>query len=453
MTIFTRPSGDPGGIRAGASSLTRLAERVGGTRLDVLLTAGGDAEAALPTRRVADFQGLRQDGATALEEAAQVFADVAGALADYADALETAQSQIDTANNGYDEAQSLLRLARSTGEAEMESQALTDLSRHRGNGNAAEETFSQAESRARSALVGLATTWSPEGASTSAVDAWAASTAAIIPQEVGLDPEQVRAVARGDSAPQVLLDAGNNLKKALTNGWYAWTAIAISRDTAAYNRVAAAILESRGQGRSVRSAMMAQRRSDGLAGAHRYYKSMRRLQADRAALGNAQARYPRSQGTRHRYGEIRSGVARNGTPQTGLRGAMGRFGNSRVMSLARAGGRVLAPLGAVTGGYDIYRALRGGEGMSTTDRVVTGLGGAGGLAAGGLATYALVAGVALGPVGLGVIAVGGAVAAGAWLYNNREAVADAAKKAVDVGKKAFEGAKDVGKKIWKGIFG
>lgn len=45
------------------------------------------------------------------------------------------------------------------------------------------------------------------------------------------------------------------------------------------------------------------------------------------------------------------------------------------------------------------------------------------------------------------------MAAGAWLYQNREAVGEAAKKVVDVGKKAFEGAKNVGKKVWKGLFG
>lgn len=454
MSVFTRPSGDPGGVRAGASTLTRLAAQVGGTRLDVLLTAGGEAEAALPTRRVPDFQGLRQDGATALEEAAQVFSDVAAALADYADALETAQSRIDTANTGYGQAQDLLRLARSTGETQMESQALSDLARHRGNGHDAQETFAQAESRARSALAGLATTWSPEGASTSAVDAWAASTAAIIPQEVGLDPEQVRAVARGDTAPEVLVDAGNNVRKALTNGWYAWTAIAIARDTAAYNRIAAAILESRGQGRSARSALMAQRRSTGLAGAHRYYSSMRRLQADRAALGNAQSRYPRAGGSRHRYGEIRDGVARNSAARPG---ALTRLGNSRVMSGVRAGTRLLAPLGAVTGGYDVYRAVRGGDGMSATDRLVVGAGGFGGAAAGTVATYALLTGAALGPVGLGVVAVGGAIAAGAWIYENREAIGDAAARAwdfgKDVGSRAVDGVKNVGKKVWRGLFG
>lgn len=453
MSVFSRPQGNPGGIRDGASRLTGLAERVGGGRLDRLFSAAGSAEAALPNRRVADFQGLYHDGAGAMEEAAQVFADVAAALADYADALETAQSAVDTASNGYEEARRLLNLALSTGETELESQSRSDMTRHRTNADTAQTTFDEAQSRARSSLSGLATTWSPDGATTSPVDAWGASTAAILPQQVGLSMDQLEAIFNGETSTQQLVDVGKNVQKALTNGWYTWQAIAVGRDSAAYQRTVQAILDTRGQGGSPRAALKATRRSQGLAGAHRYYKSMRRLQADRAALGNAQGRYPRSQGTHHRYGEIRSGVARRGTAPTGLRGAMGRIGNSRVVSGIRAGGRLLAPLGAVTGGYDIYRAIRGGDGMSTTDRVVTGLGGAGGLAAGGLATYALVAGVALGPVGLGIIAVGGAVAAGAWLYENREAVGEVAKKAVDVGKKAFEGAKDVGKKIWKGIFG
>lgn len=450
MSIFARPQGSPGGIRDGASRLTGLAERVGGTRLDTLFGAAGTAEGALPTRRVPDFQGLYQDGAGAMEESAQVFADVAGALADYADALETAQSAVQTANEGYSEAHRLWILARNTGETEMESQASADMSRHRRNASDAQETFDEAASRARSSLSGLATTWSPDGASTSAVDNWAASTAAILPQQVGLEREQLDAIVRGETDPQVLADAGKNVQKGLVNGWYAWQAISVHRDSAAYNRTRQAIMDSRGQGRSVRSHLFAARREQGLAGAHRYYKSMTRLQADRTALSNAQSRYPRAGGSQFRHGEIRDGVPRNSAARPGM---MTRLGNSRVMSGIRAGGRLLAPLGAVTGGYDIYRAIRGGEGMSTTDRVVTGLGGAGGLAAGGLATYALVAGVALGPVGLGIIAVGGAVAAGAWLYQNREAVGEAAKKVVDVGKKAFEGAKNVGKKVWKGLFG
>lgn len=446
MSVFSRPAGDPAGIRTGASTLTRLAERVGVTRLDTLFTAGAQAEAALPTRRVSDFSGLRQDGATALEESGQVFADVASALADYADALETAQSAVSTASSGYQEAERLWRAARNMGEVEAETQAREDMNRHRSNASDAQDDFDLAKSRARTTLTGLATTWSPEGASTSAVDAWALSTQAIVPQEVGLDQEQIKAWVRGETDAQVLLDAGNKVKKALANGWYAWTAISVGRDTAAYNRIATAIRESRGQGGSARAALKAQRRAVGLAGANRYYGSMRRLQADRTALANAQARYPRSHSTHFRYNEIRSGAPRNGSGPTGFRGAMTRFGNSRIMTAARTGGRLLAPLGAVTGAMDIYRAIRGGDGMSTTDRVVTGIGGAGGLAAGGLATYALVAGAALGPVGLGIIAVGGAVAAGAWLYQNREAVVHTAKK-------AWDGAKNVGKKVWKGLFG
>lgn len=443
MSVFSRPQGNPGGIRDGASRLTGLAERVGGTRLDTLFSAGSSAEAALPTRRVADFQGLYQDGAGAMEEAAQVFSDVAAALADYADALETVQSAVDTANDGYAEAHDLWTLARNTGETEMESQARSDMSRHRGNAGDAQDTFDEAASRARSTLSGLATTWSPGGADSSAVDAWGAATAAILPQQVGLSGEQIQAIYNGETGPQVLVDAGKNVQKGLVNGWYAWQAISVGRDTAAYNRTRQAIVDTRGQGGGARSRLKTLRREQGLAGAHRYYKSMRRLQADRTALGHAQGRYPRAGGTHHRYGEIRDGVARNRSTRPG---ALTRLGNSRIASGVRAGGRLLAPLGAVTGGYDIYRAIRGGEGMSTTDRVVTGLGGAGGLAAGGLATAALIGGVALGPVGLGIIAVGGAVAAGAWIYENREAIGEAATT-------VFNGAKDLGKKVWNGLFG
>ncbi|QFG68897.1 hypothetical protein [Ornithinimicrobium pratense] len=454
MSVFARPQGNPGGIRDGASRLTGLAERVGGGRLDTLFSAAGSAEAALPTRRVADFQGLYHDGAAAMEEAAQVFADVAGALADYADALETAQSAVDTASDGYAEAQRLLTLARNTGETQAESQARTDMSRHRSNADSAQLTFEEAQSRARSNLSGLATTWSPDGASTSAVDAWAASTAAILPQQVRLDREQIEAIVRGETSPQVLLDTGKNVQKALINGWYSWQAVTIGRESAAYQRTVQAIIDSRGQGRGARSHLIAARREQGLAGSHRYYKNMRRLQADRTALGHAQRRYPRAGGSHHRYGEIRDGVPRNSAARPG---ALTRFSNSRVMSGARAGGRLLAPLGAVTGGYDVYRAVRGGDGMSATDRLVVGAGGFGGAAAGSVATYALLAGAALGPVGLGVIAVGGAVAAGAWIYENREAIGEAAARAwdfgKDVGSRAVDGVKNVGKKVWKGLFG
>lgn len=453
MSVFSRPPGNPGGIRLGASRLTLLAERVGGDRLDTLFTSAGSAEAALPSRRKADFQGLYEHGAAAMEEAAQVFADVAVVLADYADALEAAQSAVDAASEEYDEARRSWTVARDTGETEMESRARTDMSRQRGAALSAQDTFAEAAARARASLSGLAATWSPDGAATSAVDAWGAATAAIVPGQVGLSEDQLEAIFTGDTSPQQLAEAGKKVQKALINGWYSWQAIAVGRDSAAYRRVVEAIRQSRGQGGSARAVLKATRRSQGLAGAHRYYKNMRRLQTDTTALRHAQSRYPRSQGTRFRYAEIRSGAPRNVAAPPGLRGAMGRIGNSRIVSGMRAGGRVLAPLGAVTGGYDIYRAIRGGEDMTNTDRVVTGLGGAGGLAAGGLATYALVAGVALGPVGLGIVAVGGAVAAGAWLYQNREAVGDAAEKVVDAGKQVFEGAKDVGQKVWDGLFG
>lgn len=450
MSTFSRPQGDPGGIRDGASRLTGLAERVGGTRLDTLFSAGSSAEAALPTRRVADFQGLYQDGAGAMEEAAQVFADVAAALADYADALETVQSAVDTANDGYAEAHDLWTLARNTGETEMESQARSDMSRHRGNASDAQDTFDEEASRARSTLSGLATTWSPDGADSSAVDAWGAATAAILPQQVGLTPDQIEAIYNGETAPQVLFDTGKNVQKGLVNGWYTWQAIAIGRDTAAYNRTAQAIRDTRGQGGSARSRLKTLRRQQGLAGAHRYYGSMRRLQLDRTALGNAQERYPRAGGSRHRHVEIRDGVARNSSARPGL---LTRIGNSRVASGMRAGGRLLAPLGVATGGYDVYRAIRGGDGMSTTDRLVVGAGGFGGAAAGAVASYALLAGAALGPVGLGVIAVGGAIAAGAWIYENREAIGNAAKSVYEGAKNLGKGAKNLGKKVWKGLFG
>lgn len=453
MSTFSAPSGDPQGIRDGASELTRLAELFGGTRLDTLFTSSRTALAALPTRRVADFEGLQQDSATALEESGQVFSDVASALADYADALETAQDDIGTASSGYARARELLTLSQRTGETEMEAQAREDMRRHRTNAERAQTDFDTAEATARTTLTGLATTWSPDGASTSAVDSWADATAAILPSQVGLSPEEIRAMLNGETDPQVLVDAGKNVQKALANGWYAWQAVSVGRDNAAYKRIVEALRVSRGQGGSARSALKAQRRAQGLAGAHRYYKQMTRLQLDRTALRNAQGRYPRAGGSSFRYSEIRSGVPRNGTPPTGLRGALARAGQSRFMTAARAGGRLLAPLGVFTGAADIYGAIRGGEGMSTTDRVVQGVGGVGGLAAGGLATYALVAGAALGPVGLGIIAVGGAVAAGAWLYQNREAVADAGRAVVDGAKKAFDGAKDIGKKVWNGLFG
>lgn len=453
MSTFSTPAGDPQGIRDGASDLTRLAERIGGTRLDTLLTSSRKAAAALPTRRVADFAGLQQDSATALEESGQVFHDVAAALADYADALETAQRDIRAAATGSSRAREMLTLAQRMGEAEMEAQARRDLQRHREDAERAQGEFDAAESTARTTLTGLATTWSPDGATTSAVDSWADATAAILPLEVGLSPEEIRAMLDGESAPQVLVGAGKTLNKALSNGWYAWQAVSVGRDTAAYNRIVEALRVSRGEGGSARAALKAQRRADGLAGANRYYQQMSRFQLDRTALRNAQGRYPRSSGTSFRYDEIRSGVPRNGSPATGWRAALARAGQSRVMTAARAGGRLLAPLGAVTGAMDIYGAIRGGEGMSTTERVVQGLGGAGGLAAGGLATYALVAGAALGPVGLGIIAVGGAVAAGAWLYQNRKAVMDAGRTVIDGAKDAFDGAKDIGEKVWNGLFG
>ena len=149
--------------------------------------------------------------------------------------------------------------------------------------------------------------------------------------------DQLEAIFNGETSTQQLVDVGKNVQKALTNGWYTWQAIAVGRDSAAYQRTVQAILDTRGQGGSPRAALKATRRSQGLTGAHRYYKSMRRLQADRAALGNAQGRYPRSQGTHHRYGEmapeVREICERYGLPYNS--GGLGQQFGSVVRKITR----------------------------------------------------------------------------------------------------------------------
>lgn len=461
MSLFTRPQGDPGTLRSAASSLTQSAATIAGTRLDSLISAAATAESALPRRRVDDFSAMRQDSATALEESGDVFDGVVGALADFADALETAQTDIDAASEDYQEALRLRRRAQEMGEDGLVTRYQGQMNRAHTRAENALTTYRTAESTARTELAGLASTWVPDGGSLSAVEAWERTAVSLIPSGITDAGSTLRDwYTNGSPSPQSVQEVGQNLASLASSTYHGYGAIRIARNSAAYERIAQALRDSRGQGGGFRSSLKTQRRNAGLRSAHQYYRSLRRYQSERTALRNAQARYPRGGGSFYGRDEIRNNARSNhrsgnpavrGTPSR-QPGAFGRLMNGPVGQAGRFVGRALGPVGAVSGVVDVGRAIFDTS-MSTEDRVLTGVGGAGAAAAGGVATYALVAGAALGPVGLGVIAVGGAVAAGVWLYQNREAVKEVGKKVWDGAKSVGKGAVDVGKKVWKGLFG
>lgn len=102
-------------------------------------------------------------------------------------------------------------------------------------------------------------------------------------------------------------------------------------------------------------------------------------------------------------------------------------------------GKVLGPLGVLTGAYDVYAGIRDGDYLRAA-------GGGLGALSGGLATAAAF-GVALGPVGIGVMAVAGIAAAGIAIYQNWDAITGAVS---DIGGAIADGASAVGGAIADG---
>ncbi|MBT0768681.1 WXG100 family type VII secretion target [Kineosporia sp. J2-2] len=113
--------------------------------------------------------------------------------------------------------------------------------------------------------------------------------------------------------------------------------------------------------------------------------------------------------------------------------------------------KVAGPVAVVSGGADIYSAITDTE-SATDDRVARGIGGGASIISGGAAT-ALAFGLASGPA-LPVVVVGaGLVAAGAWAYENREAIGHALSTGADAVGDAAVVVGDSAKKLWKGMFG
>ncbi|APH01752.1 MULTISPECIES: hypothetical protein [Janibacter] len=117
--------------------------------------------------------------------------------------------------------------------------------------------------------------------------------------------------------------------------------------------------------------------------------------------------------------------------------------SSKLGGLLRATGptlgKVLGPLGVITGGIDLVQGIREGDYLRAA-------GGGLGALSGGLATAAAF-GVALGPVGIGVMAVAGIAAAGIAIYQNWDAISGALS---DAGGAIVDGAKAVGGAIADG---
>lgn len=103
-------------------------------------------------------------------------------------------------------------------------------------------------------------------------------------------------------------------------------------------------------------------------------------------------------------------------------------------------GKVLGPLGVITGGIDLVSGLMEGDYLRAA-------GGGLGMLSGGLATAAAF-GVALGPVGIGVMAVAGIAAAGIAVYQNWDAISGAVS---DIGSGIAEGVGNVAEGIADGV--
>ena len=110
--------------------------------------------------------------------------------------------------------------------------------------------------------------------------------------------------------------------------------------------------------------------------------------------------------------------------------------NARLGGLLRTVGptlgKVLGPLGVVTGGIDLVQGIREGDYLRAA-------GGGLGALSGGLATAAAF-GVALGPVGIGVMAGAGLAAAGIAIYQNWDSISGAIS---DAGSAIANGAQKV----------
>ncbi|GLY31547.1 hypothetical protein [Kineosporia sp. NBRC 101731] len=164
------------------------------------------------------------------------------------------------------------------------------------------------------------------------------------------------------------------------------------------------------------------------------YKSLRKLKGDGPAMKELLKRYP-------------------ALSEADVLGKVGRLDKLtrplRTVSPVLA--KVLGPVAVVSGGADIYSAITDTE-SATDNRVARGIGGGASIISGGAATL-LAFGLVSGPAMPVVVVGAGLVAAGAWAYENREAIGHALSSGADAVGDAAGKVGDGAKKLWKGMFG
>ncbi|WP_156044121.1 hypothetical protein [Cellulomonas sp. HZM] len=437
-----------------------MSTTVGDTRSARLRTVGARAQGALPTARVAAFAGAQADASKATGAIGLSLVTVSGALADWAEALETAQQAVRGASQRHEKAETSWRRARSLGEPDLQQQYHQDMVDESDTADRAHRTLDDARRRAVAALRGEVDLWVPDQSSLSPVKAWQRAAVGAAPASLTLDAGKLLEAYR-DPDVELAQATLTHAIKGGTKGYQLYSVLNYLRAPALARKAEQKYLEARNVYQALKGA--APDLSDPAV-----YKAY--LKAERAALkgymSDAPAEVRRAQWlykqSRGLLGDVKA-LERLRTLNPSLStaeivGTAGRFDKLTrpLRALSPLAGKVLGPLGVVTGGIDVYTAITD-HSMATDDRVALGVGGAA-TAIGGGATALMAFGlVATGPVGLTVVAVAGVVAVGAWVYQNREAIADGAKKvggAIASGAKAVGGAvADGAKKVWKGLFG
>jgi hypothetical protein len=460
VSTFKVPPGDSDALRRVVSTVSGLTRTVGETRADRLRALAGQAEGALPTARVAAFAGARADASQATGAVGLSLVTVGDALADWAEALETAQETIRDAGRRHSDAEVQWRRARSLGDQELQHEHHQDMLRETTTADRAQGALDDARRRAVTALRGEVDLWVPDTSSLSPVKAWERAAVGALPAGLTLPAETLWDAYRN---PDVTLAQGvvTHAVKGATKGYQVYNVLNYLRAPALTAKSEKKYLEAR----NIYQALKGAAPDLGNPAVYKTYLAAERdvlkafVSTSPAEVRQAQWLYKQSRGL---LGDARA-LERLQTLNPALStaeivGTAGRFERLArpLRALSPLAAKVLGPVGVVTGGLDVYTAVTD-DSMATDDRVARGVGGAATVVGAGATTLMAFGLIATGPVGLTVVAVAGVIAVGAWVYENREAIADGAKKvggAIADGAKAVGGAvADGATKIWKGLFG
>lgn len=453
MTAFTVPPGNPEGLRSVVNRVSQLSSTIGETRNDKIRSAGETAAGALPTARVAAFAAARGDAEKATSAVGLSLVSVGGALASYADALESAQKAVRDASSRHQEAETQWRRARNAGDTELAEEHQRDMNREETAAENARADLVTARNQATSALGAELDVWVPGGGALTPVQAWQQATTGMLPAGTTIDPQQLVDLYNN---PDVTLakDTASSLVKAATKGYALYGLVNYVRSPALSQRAEAKLLKTRDLYQALKGAapdlsdpkaykayMKAERamlkaytssNPADVMRAQRHFKLLRGLQGEANALASVARSHPSL------------------TPAQ-IRGVPGRFDNLMrpVRAVGPVAARIMGPVSVLTGGLDIYSAVTDST-LETDDRVARFVGGSASVV-GGVATTLVAFGLVANPVGLAVVAGAGVIAAGAYIYENREAIVDGAKRLGSAIAESPVG--DAAKKVWKGLFG